>query len=87
MFSSGSSKFSMLHRRKMNHRGYRDRGSSLIPAVSEVKQRVISAKVLRVKQIQNQLAEAHLRINVSQLIFTVIFTAYFYELFIQGIDE
>lgn len=67
MFSSGSSRFSMLHRRKMNHRGYR--GPCMIPAVSEVKQRVVSAKVLRVKQIQNQLAEAHLRINVRNFHF------------------
>lgn len=69
MFSSGSSKFSGfsgLHRRKMGHRGYRDRGAALVPAVSEVKQRVMSAKVLRVKQLQNQIAEAHQRINVSK---------------------
>lgn len=65
MFSSGSSKFSVLHRRKMGNRGYRDRGPMLIPAVSEVQQRVKSAKILRVKNLQNQIAEAHLRINVS----------------------
>lgn len=65
MFSSGSSKFSGLNRRKMGHHRYRDRGAALIPAVSEVKQRVMSAKVLRVKHLQNQIAEAHQRINVS----------------------
>jgi hypothetical protein len=73
----------MLHRRKMNHRGYH-RGPSLIPAVSEVKQRVVSAKILRVKQIQNQLAEAHMRINVRKFSFKKFFVLNF-KLFLDFI--
>lgn len=33
--------------------------------LSSFTQRVMSAKLLRLKQLQNQLAEAHLQLNVS----------------------
>ncbi|CRL06522.1 CLUMA_CG019526, isoform A [Clunio marinus] len=61
-FTMSSSKFSALNRRKNIQRN-RDRNPTLIPAVSEVKQRVISARLLRFKQLQNQIAEAHHRIS------------------------
>ncbi|CAG9800404.1 unnamed protein product [Chironomus riparius] len=57
-----SSKFSVLSRRKINQKNNRDRNSSLVPAVSEIKQRVVSARMLRMKQLQNQIGEAHHRI-------------------------
>lgn len=62
LYTSSSSKFSALNRRKVNQRG---RNPSLVPAVSEIKQRVMSARVLRMKQLQNQVGEAHHRIAVS----------------------
>lgn len=62
LYTSSSSKFSALNRRKVNQRG---RNPSLVPAVSEIKQRVISARLLRMKQLQNQVGEAHHRIAVS----------------------
>jgi hypothetical protein len=39
--------------------------SGLVPATSEIKQRVISARLLRMKQLQNQIGEFHHRISVS----------------------
>lgn len=65
--TTSSSKFSALNRRKINQRN-RDRNPSLVPAVSEVKQRVISARLLRMKQLQNQIGESHHRIAVSCII-------------------
>lgn len=60
-----SSKFSALSRRKGIQKN-RDRNSmTLVPAVSEIKQRVTSARMLRMKQLQNQIGEAHHRISVS----------------------
>lgn len=60
-----SPKFSALNRRKvMSQR--RDRNPTLVPVVSEIKQRVMSARMLRMKQFQNQLGEAHQRISVSE---------------------
>lgn len=64
LYTTSSSKFSALNRRKSNQRN-RDRAPGLIPAVSEIKQRVISARLLRMKQLQNQIGEAHHRIAVS----------------------
>lgn len=63
LYSTNSSKFPALNRRK-NIQRQRDRNSSIIPAVSEIKQRVMSARMLRVKQLQNQIGEAHHRIAV-----------------------
>lgn len=60
-----SSKFSALTRRKVNAQKNRDRNPVLVPAVSEIKQRVMSARMLRTKQLQNQISEAHHRIAVS----------------------
>lgn len=60
---SNSSKFSALNRRKSSQR-QRDRNPGLIPAVSEIKQRVMSARMLKMKQLQNQIGEAHHRIAV-----------------------
>ncbi|XP_070497626.1 lebercilin-like protein [Chironomus tepperi] len=57
-----SSKFSVLSRRKINQKINRDRNPTLVPAVSEIKQRVLSARMLRMKQLQNQIGEAHHRI-------------------------
>lgn len=60
-----SSKFSVLSRRKINQKANnRDRNPTLVPAVSEIKQRVLSARMLRIKQLQNQIGEAHHRIAV-----------------------
>lgn len=59
-----SSKFSILTRRKGSQKN-RDRNPTLVPAVSEIKQRVSSARLLRMKQLQNQISEAHHRIAVS----------------------
>lgn len=64
LYTTSSSKFSALNRRKVNQRN-RDRGPGLVPAVSEIKQRVISARLLRMKQMQNQIGEALHRISVS----------------------
>jgi hypothetical protein len=64
LYTNSSSKFSALNRRKVNQRN-RDRNPSLVPAVSEIKQRVISARLLRMKQLQNQIGEAQHRIAVS----------------------
>lgn len=64
VYTSSSSKFSALNRRKVNQR-HRERNPSLVPAVSEIKQRVISARLLRMKQMQNQIGEAHHRLAVS----------------------
>ncbi|CAO1355816.1 unnamed protein product [Diamesa serratosioi] len=61
LYSSNSSKISALNRRKSNQR-QRDKNPNLVPAVSEVKQRVISARMIRMKQLQNQVGEAHHRI-------------------------
>lgn len=62
-----SSKFSALSRRKGIQKN-RDRNSMtmVVPAVSEIKQRVTSARMLRMKQLQNQVGEAHHRISVSK---------------------
>lgn len=61
----------------------RDRNPSLVPAVSEIKQRVISARLLRMKQMQNQIGEAHHRIAVS----FKVRICYFMKLFdILGVD-
>lgn len=63
---TASSKFSALSRRKGIQKN-RDRHSmTLVPAVSEIKQRVTSARMLRMKQLQNQIGEAHHRISVSK---------------------
>lgn len=61
-----SSKFSALNKRKFSaaQRMQRDRNPGMIPAVSEVKQRVMSARMLRTKQLHNQLAEMHHKITV-----------------------
>lgn len=64
LYTSSSSKFSALNRRKSNQRN-RDRASGMIPVVSEIKQRVISARLLRMKQLQNQIGESHHKISVS----------------------
>jgi hypothetical protein len=64
LYTNSSSKFSALNRRKVSQRN-RDRNPSLVPAVSEIKQRVISARLLRMKQLQNQIGEAQHRIAVS----------------------
>lgn len=64
LYTTSSMKFSALNRRKGSQRN-RDRNPCLIPAVSEVKQRVISARLLRMKQLQNQIGEAQHRIAVS----------------------
>jgi hypothetical protein len=58
------SKFSGLSRRKGSQKN-RDRNPVLVPAVSEIKQRVSSARLLRIKQLQNQIGEAHHRVAVS----------------------
>lgn len=60
-----SPKFSALNRRKVMSQRQRDRNPTLVPVVSEIKQRVMSARMLRMKQFQNQLGEAHQRIAVS----------------------
>jgi hypothetical protein len=62
--TTSSVRFSALNRRKGNQRN-RDRNASLVPAVSEIKQRVISARLLRMKQLQNQIGEAHHRMAAS----------------------
>lgn len=64
LYTTSSIKFSALNRRKGNQR-MRDRNPSLVPAVSEIKQRVVSARLLRMKQLQNQIGEASHRISVS----------------------
>ena len=70
-----SSKFSVLSRRKINQKNNRDRNPTLVPAVSEIKQRVVSARMLRMKQLQNQIGEAHHRIAVRcYFIFRLITT-------------
>jgi hypothetical protein len=60
---SSSAKFSALNRRKMLAQRHRTPG--IAPVVSEIKQRVHSARMLRMKQLQNQLGELHHRIAVS----------------------
>lgn len=67
-----SSKFSVLPRRKINQKINRDRNPTLVPAVSEIKQRVLSARMLRIKQLQNQIGEAHHRISVRYLFYSFI---------------
>jgi len=62
LFSAQSSKFSALNRRKGNQRNRVS--AAMVPVVSEIKQRVMSARLLRSKQLQNQLGEAHHRIAV-----------------------
>lgn len=69
MYTTSSSKFSALNRRKVNQRN-RERNPSLVPAVSEIKQRVMSARMLRLKQLQNQIGEFQHRIAVSENKFT-----------------
>lgn len=60
-----NSKFSALNKRKISTaQMQRDRNPRMIPAVSEVKQRVMSARMLRSKQLHNQIAEMHRKINV-----------------------
>lgn len=61
---SATSKFSALSRRKGIQKN-RTPSIALIPAVSEIKQRVTSARMLRMKQLQNQIGEAQHRISVS----------------------
>lgn len=63
LYTTPSSKFSALNRRKNNQR---NRNPSLVPAVSEIKQRVLSARMLRLKQLQNQIGEYQHRIAVSE---------------------
>lgn len=61
LYSSSSSKYSaniFLRRRPGQIRQ-----PAIVPAVSEVRQRVISARVQRVKHLQNQLSEAHQQIS------------------------
>lgn len=64
LYSTSSSKFSMLNRRKGSQR---NRVPGLVPAVSEIKQRVMSARLLRMKQLQNQVGEAHHRLSVNDI--------------------
>ena len=62
--AKSGAKFSALSRRKGIQKN-RDRNAvNLTPAISEVKQRVTSARMLRTKQLQNQLGEAHHRISL-----------------------
>ena len=62
LYSSTSSKVSTsLHRRKLCSRTARPPG--IIPVGNEIRQRVMSAKLLRFKQLQNQLVDAHNQIS------------------------
>jgi uncharacterized protein Smg (DUF494 family) len=62
LYSSTSSKASTsLHRRKLGLRTARPPG--IVPIGSEVRQRIMSAKLLRFKQMQNQLVDAHNQIS------------------------
>lgn len=62
-----SAKFSALSRRKGIQKNRERNAMTLVPAASEIKQRVTSARMLRMKQLQNQLGEAHHRISVSHI--------------------
>lgn len=70
--ATSNSKFSVLSRRKSNQK-MRDRNPSIVPTMSEVKQRVVSARILRVKQLQNQIGELHHRLAVSLIICVDLF--------------
>lgn len=61
LYSSSSAK-SGITRRKMQ------RSSGVMPGNSDVRQRVVSARLLRVKTLQNQLGEALQHIAVSFLV-------------------
>ena len=67
---NSNNKYSELTRRKISaaQRMQRDRNSGMMPVVSEIKQRVMSARMLRTKQLQNQLGEMHHRIAVRKSI-------------------
>lgn len=61
LYSSSSSKLSIptLHRRKPHSR------PTMVPATNEVRQRVVSARLLRMKHLQNQVADAQQHITVN----------------------
>lgn len=61
-----SAKFSSLSRRKGIQKNRERNAMTLVPVASEIKQRVTSARMLRMKQLQNQLGEAHHRISVRR---------------------
>jgi hypothetical protein len=62
-----SAKFSALSRRKGIQKSRERNSMTLVPVASEIKQRVTSARMLRMKQLQNQLGEAHHRISVGSI--------------------
>ncbi|KAG5676956.1 hypothetical protein PVAND_006749 [Polypedilum vanderplanki] len=62
VYSIPSSKMSVLTRRKFNQKN-RERNPTLVPVVSEIKQRVMSARMLRIKQLQNQIGETQHRLS------------------------
>lgn len=61
---SGSSRLSLLPKRKKGGSDIIMSGQSQQPRGGYVTQRVLSAKTHRVKQLQNQLADAHFHLQV-----------------------
>lgn len=64
LYSSKSSNFSALHRRKA---AAARQPAIVIASSSDVRHRVMSARMLRFKQLQNQLEVAHHQIAVSAM--------------------
>ena len=64
---SNSSKFSALHRRKVAAR----QPGMVLASDSDVRHRVMSARMLRLKQLQNQLEAANMVIAVIVLIVNI----------------
>lgn len=62
LYSNKSSNFSALHRRKV---AAARQPAIIIASSNDVRHRVMSARVLRFKQLQNQLEVAHHQIAVS----------------------
>lgn len=63
--SIANSSASAIYRRKPSTVSGNGRQPTIIPATNEVRQRVLSARRLRMKTYQNQLADAQQTISVS----------------------
>lgn len=66
IYSSNSS--TKLSTNILNRRKVGNRTATIMGGTNDVRQRVISAKMLRVKQLQNQLNDARQHIAVSEQI-------------------
>ena len=65
---------SAIYRRKTPPTGSNSRQPTIIPATNEVRQRVLSARRLRMKTFHNQLADAQQTITVSIWIYKILFS-------------